>query len=412
MTVSLPIPIAREILADAARAQVQAWDERFGTSPASSQTVNAKAQTEAFAKRDATGVEAVHDVMPTEQQIFEDFLFEAAATSTAVALQVLDFGCGDGRYLQQFLRSAEALRTRGRVLRVVAYEVSAEALRRFHAQALQEGLEKTEGLRKDDIQLVPLVGRNLQLEFVLGSCSMTALEVGELLRRWEPVFDLAVIGWGTLSSIPRLPELSAEDIMAMLSQLTKSFMSVVSSTNNHVKFQRVFEAMRQAFRETSRPAVQSWLEKRIGLASFDRSYYYTVDTKQKMFYSAITADLEAVRLRDAGFDDVRPVSQQGLDFRLAGGRIRICNIINFFDIKTKPKAARINAAVIRLLERGDVWGAQLLLSRGVALAFKKPLSSMRVGSSIFDASSAHNLYGQVARYFISTGRSKSLQGKT
>lgn len=397
MTVSLPIPIAREILADPARAQVQAWDERFGTSPASSQTVNAKAQTEAFAKRDATGVEAVHDVMPTEQQIFEDFLFEAAATSTAVALQVLDFGCGDGRYLQQFLRSAEALRTRGRVLRVVAYEVSAEALRRFHAQALQEGLEKTEGLRKDDIQLVPLVGRNLQLEFVLGSCSMTALEVGELLRRWEPVFDLAVIGWGTLSSIPRLPELSAEDIMAMLSQLTKSFMSVVSSTNNHVKFQRVFEAMRQAFRETSRPAVQSWLEKRIGLASFDRSYYYTVDTKQKMFYSAITADLEAVRLRDAGFDDVR---------------IRICNIINFFDIKTKPKAARINAAVIRLLERGDVWGAQLLLSRGVALAFKKPLSSMRVGSSIFDASSAHNLYGQVARYFISTGRSKSLQGKT
>eukprot|EP00439_Symbiodinium_sp_Y106_P039491 s1288_g4.t2 len=138
-------------------------------------------------------------------------------------------------------------------------------------------------------------------------------------------------------------------------------------------------AMRQAFRETSRPAVQSWLERRIGLASFDRSYYYTVDTKQKMFYSAITADLEAVRLREAGFDDVR---------------IRICNIINFFDIKTKPKAARINAAVIRLLERGDVWGAQLLLSRGVALAFKKPLSSMRVGSSIFDASSEHKLYGQ------------------
>ncbi|CAE7918299.1 MRL1, partial [Symbiodinium necroappetens] len=143
--------------------------------------------------------------------------------------------------------------------------------------------------------------------------------------------------------------------------------------------------MRQAFRETSRPAVQSWLEKRIGLASFDRSYYYTVDTKQKMFYSAITADLEAVRLRDAGFDDVR---------------IRICNIINFFDIKTKPKAARINAAVIRLLERGDVWGAQLLLSRGVALAFKKPLSSMRVGSSIFDASSAHNLYGQAHGYKV------------
>ena len=94
--------------------------------------------------------------------------------------------------------------------------------------------------------------------------------------------------------------------------------------------------MRTAYRETARPAVQSWqladfffscvtgfwlklflaavrLEKRIGLASFDRScraspvqwtewelvtsqrYYYTVDTKQKMFYSAITADLEVHR---------------------------------------------------------------------------------------------------------------------
>eukprot|EP00439_Symbiodinium_sp_Y106_P053414 s1816_g7.t1 len=200
MTVSLPI--AREILTDAARAQVQAWDERFGTSPASSQTVNAKAQTEAFAKRDATGVEAVHDVMPTEQQIFEDFLFEAAATSTAPALQVLDFGCGDGRYLQQFLRSAEALRPRGRTLRVVAYEVSAEALRSFHAQepklqgschchcafercryagtprgtgedrrAAEGGGKQSRGSRlptsvayQDDIQLVPLLGRNLQLE--------------------------------------------------------------------------------------------------------------------------------------------------------------------------------------------------------------------------------------------------------
>ncbi|CAE7033625.1 Slc9a8 [Symbiodinium natans] len=171
----------------------------------------------------------------------------------------------------------------------------------------------------------------------------------------------------------------AQDIMVMLSQLTRAVMNVVSSTNNHVKFQRAFEAMRKAYRETSRPAVQSWLENRIGLASFDRSYYYTVDTKQKMFYAAITADLEAARLAEAGFDDVR---------------IRICNIINFFDIKTKPKAARINAAVIRLLERGDVWRAQLLLSRGVALAFKKPLSSMRVGSCIFDASSEHKLYGQ------------------
>eukprot|EP00434_Breviolum_minutum_P002722 symbB.v1.2.002396.t2/scaffold125.1/size314497/12 len=173
-------------------------------------------------------------------------------------------------------------------------------------------------------------------------------------------------------------------------------------------------AMRRAWSETHRPEVKSWLEQKIGLATFDRSYYYTVDTKQKMFYAAISAELEALesktqtievihgklihlkqfleaaRLRDAGFENVR---------------VQICNIINFFDIQTKPKAARINAAVIRLLERGDVWRAQLLLSRGVALAFNKPLSSLRIGSCIFDNSSEHALYGQVARYFISTGES-------
>ncbi|CAK9031144.1 unnamed protein product [Durusdinium trenchii] len=111
-----------------------------------------------------------------------------------------------------------------------------------------------------------------------------------------------------------------------------------------------------------------------------------------MFYSAVTAEAEAKRLAEAGFQTVR---------------VQICNIINFFDIQTKPKAARINAAVIRLLERGDVWRAQLLLSRGVAIAFKKPLSSLRTGSCIFDHSSEHQLYGQVARYFISTGQSST-----
>eukprot|EP00913_Durusdinium_trenchii_P009429 g8862.t1 len=141
-------------------------------------------------------------------------------------------------------------------------------------------------------------------------------------------------------------------------------------------------ALRRAWAETTRPEVKLWLEQKIGLATFDRSYYYTVDTKQKMFYSAVTAEAEAKRLAEAGFQTVR---------------VQICNIINFFDIQTKPKAARINAAVIRLLERGDVWRAQLLLSRGVAIAFKKPLSSLRTGSCIFDHSSEHQLYGQVGR---------------
>jgi len=386
MVTVLPVPC--DLLKDAAQAQVVAWDERFHVAAESDAVVNAKAQSSAFGGRDATGVEAVKDVMPTEMSIFDRLICKVSDKT----VQVLDFGCGDGRYLRQFLRSAEVLAQSGRALRIVAYEVSAEALRSFHIQAQREGMSATESKcgEDDHCHLPSLEGRNLQLEFVLGSCSMTAVQVSELLRRWGPAFDVAVIGWGTISSIPRLPGLSAEELLQELSKLARFVMNVVSSTNNHVKFQRRYQAMRRAWSETHRPEVKSWLEQKIGLATFDRSYYYTVDTKQKMFYAAISAELEAARLRDAGFENVR---------------VQICNIINFFDIQTKPKAARINAAVIRLLERGDVWRAQLLLSRGVALAFNKPLSSLRIGSCIFDNSSEHALYGQVARYFISTGES-------
>lgn len=392
MVTVLPVPC--DLLKDAAQAQVVAWDERFHVAAEVDAVVNAKAQSSAFGARDATGVEAVKDVMPTERSTFERLVREAPSSDGAV--EVLDFGCGDGRYLRQFLRSAEALAESGRALRIVAYEVSAEALRSFHIQAQREGLAVVESRSQDsDAHLPSLEGRNLQLEFVLGSCSMTALQVGELLQRWGPCFDVTVIGWGTISSIPRLPGLSAEELLHELSKVSRFVMNVVSSTNNHVKFQRRYQAMRTAWSETDRPEVKLWLEKKIGLATFDRSYYYTVDTKQNMFYSAISADLEAARLKEAGYDSVR---------------VQICNIINFFDIQTKPRAARINAAVIRLLERRDVWGAQLLLSRGVAKAFKKPLSSLQTGSCIFDNSSEHALYGQVARYFISTGESAQRDG--
>eukprot|EP00913_Durusdinium_trenchii_P009431 g8864.t1 len=164
MVTVLPVPC--EILQDAAHAQVVAWDERFHVSAEADAVVNAQAQSSAFGARDATGVEdphdrqrsesgrindprrtrretveirspqAVKDVMPTEMSSFEELLHQAdAAVASSQPLQVLDFGCGDGRYLRQFLRSAEGLHPR-RLLRVVAYEVSAEALRSFH---LQEG---------------------------------------------------------------------------------------------------------------------------------------------------------------------------------------------------------------------------------------------------------------------------------
>lgn len=397
----MAIPVS--LLSAAVDAQVSAYDARFrrGLQEAGA-VVDANAQGEAFGKRDATGVEAVHDVMPTETEVFEQLLDEAVADTSgddaegSCAITVLDFGCGDGRYLKQYLRSAEALQRKcGRVLRVVAYDVSLQALLSFQFQALNQGLSQSScsgsHTSPSEAKLKSLEGNNLQLEFLHGCGLASSEDVVKLVRASAPLFNIAVFGWGTLSCIPRLPQISAEALLREMARCCRRVMNVVSSTNNHVKFQHQYEALRRALAETQSDRARTWLQSRVRLATFANSYYYRVDTGEDMFYAAITAEAEASRLRECGFGDVE---------------IRICNIINFFDIQTKPRAARLNAAVIRLLERGDAWGAQHLLSCGVARATGRPLSSLRQGSCIFDTSSGLALKGQVARYFISTGRSE------
>merc|ERR1712176_170351 len=101
-------------------------------------------------------------------------------------------------------------------------------------------------------------------------------------------------------------------------------MNVASSTNNHVTFQQEFEARRSAYATTSNAGLKVWLQPKIGLATFAGSYYYPLDTGGRQFYAAVTAEQESERLASAGFADID---------------IRICYIINFFDISTKPRAA-------------------------------------------------------------------------
>lgn len=407
------IEVPLVVLSEAVQSQVTAYDQRFrkGLEEAVRRDNSAGAQVEAFGKRDATGVESVHDMMPTEKEVFEQLLREVyeerqppqqgahdiqGERNPAPPVTLLDFGCGDGRYLRQYVSSAGDLcRTQRCGLHVVAYEVSAEALHSFHFHARQAGLRPrrvtAEPVGDPDAQdLPPLhLDEQLTIEFILGSGQAGTQEVAKCLRSsGSSTFDLVVIGWGTLSSIPRLPDLSPESLLAMLAQLARRAMNVASTTNNHIKFQRQCEARRRAYNETDNAAVRAWLWPRIGLANFPGSYYYRVDTGQLMFYAAITAAEEEERLKAAGFGQAM---------------LRICNVINFFDIQTKPRASRLNAAVIRLLERRDVWGAQLLLSRAVAKAFGRRLSALNTTSCIFDDSSRHALYGQVARYFISTG---------
>eukprot|EP00405_Crypthecodinium_cohnii_P036678 CAMPEP_0206546338 /NCGR_PEP_ID=MMETSP0325_2-20121206/12651_1 /ASSEMBLY_ACC=CAM_ASM_000347 /TAXON_ID=2866 /ORGANISM="Crypthecodinium cohnii, Strain Seligo" /LENGTH=467 /DNA_ID=CAMNT_0054045453 /DNA_START=101 /DNA_END=1501 /DNA_ORIENTATION=- len=458
-----------EILSSAIKRQVAAYDERFRRSleevqAAAARLSSAAAQERAYGQRDATGIEAVHDAMPTEQSVFSSLIAESAEealqddddglpTSPETpsqpsrfqrqkrALQVLDFGCGDGRYLRQFLRSAEHLHSRyGRGLSVVCYEVSVEALRSFHFAARQAGLKPTSKngetaktplespISENPILEFPsdipsldpaaaeafekLEGHHLQLRFLLGSAEASATEVQEQLLQLFPAehrsrpFDVVVIGWGTLSSIPRLPHLSPDSLLEAFAAISYKVMNVASTINNHVKFQREFAAKRQALEDVAKAAEDAqasgehdlfelkqrqlkWLHTKVGLANFPRSYYYKVNTGQWMFYAAITAEDERRRLEASGFTDVQ---------------LHICNIINFFDISTKPRAAKINAAVIRLLERGDVWGAQLLLSKAVAKAYGRPLSELNCQSCMFNGESVMTVFDQVARYFISTGR--------
>jgi hypothetical protein len=366
--------------------QVQNWEERFRKGLLEFTSTSIDAQTEAFGSHDGTGVEAVHDTMPTEAAVFEELsLAGAGRARDKREVCVLDFGCGDGRYLKLFLRIADHLSHEcGCSLRVVAYDVSFEALRSFSYHAERAGLVR------DDCGAVlsPMSGCRLRLEFVLGDVGLCAESVGCLLQQSVPVFDVTLLGWGTLSSIPRTPTIDQDRILSALAKISASLMNVVSNTTNHLKFQREYAARRQALRETSRPEVRQWLQQRLGLATFEGSYYYTVGTGQRMFYTAITAECELARLRAAGFVDPE---------------VKICSIINFFTILTRPRAARLNAAVIRLLERNDSWGAQLLLSRGVALVRGCCLGDLR-RSPIFDTSSSLTLRGQVARYFVSVCR--------
>lgn len=396
------IPVPVEALLLAIVDQVQAYDARFlkGLQEMAGST-NATAQAQAFGRRDGTGVEAVHDVMPPEGLTFERLAVEAAMRKDTPVM-VLDFGCGDGRYLQQYLRTAEVLQDKyNRGMHVVAYEVSIEALRSFYFRARRAGLAEaaTEagnggGNGSTCNGLNRLYLRQLQVQFLSGDGGMGIDAVAQVLRGPAQLYDIVAIGWGTLSAIPRTPSMSAEALLKLFADIACVIMNVTSTTNNHVRFQREFAARRRAFAETTCPKVRQWLQSRIRLAIFSGSYYYPVNTGQCMFYAAVTAEDEARRLAAAGFEATE---------------VRICNIINFFDILTKPRAKRLNDAVIRLLERGDAWGAQLLLSRGVAKAFRRPLHELRTASCIFDASSALALRGQVARYFISTGRSPYAQ---
>eukprot|EP00746_Dinoflagellata_sp_MGD_P148113 gnl/MRDRNA2_/MRDRNA2_80372_c0_seq1.p1 gnl/MRDRNA2_/MRDRNA2_80372_c0~~gnl/MRDRNA2_/MRDRNA2_80372_c0_seq1.p1 ORF type:complete len:396 (+),score=58.15 gnl/MRDRNA2_/MRDRNA2_80372_c0_seq1:61-1248(+) len=370
--------------------QVRVYDQRFAKDLRGS--VSSSRQVDAFGKRDGTGVEAVNDVMETEawalRQIVQKYMSKKRKTMTdqVEPLTVLDFGCGDGRYLAEFIRVSRELCP----LKILACDISSMGLRSFHQRAMDLGCKDQEAAGPPEPWALWskywLKWDTLEVTLFLndGACSIEEMEKMCLQALDGKKAHIVVCGWGTLSSIPPKDGISRQiPFLRLFRNVGHSLLNVVSASVNHLRPQRRYAAMRQALKDPEMPgAARDWLLTRVRQASLPDTYYYPVG-KELLFYSAIKERMEVERLREAGFQEIN---------------IRICNVINFFDILTKPRAAKINRAVIALLEKNRLWEAQLLLTKGVAKMFKRPLSDMNQTNCIFDK---HNIKDQVARYLIS-----------
>jgi len=354
-------------------------------------SVSSSRQTDAFGKRDGTGVEAVNEIMETEawalRLMVQKYMSEKRKSMGGQIdpLTVLDFGCGDGRYLAEFIRVSRELCP----LRIVACDISAMGLRSFHRRAMDLGCSEQEAAvpvdcwELWDTYKVKWDTLDVTLFLIDGACAVEEVETRCLQALGGQRAHIVICGYGTLSSIPPQDGVSRQtQFLRCFRNLGQSFMNVVSASVNHLKPQRQYGAMRKALKDPQTPSVaREWLEKRIRLATLPDTYYYTVG-KELLFYSAMREPDEIARLQAAGYTDIQ---------------VRICSILNFFDILTKTRAAKINRAVITLLERGRIWEAQLLLTKGVARMFGKSLSHMR-RTCIFDKD---HVKDQVARYLIS-----------
>ena len=78
---------------------------------------------------DKAGVEEIRDVMETEGIILKKELRRVTKQGKTIA--IIDFGCGDGRYLFEFMRDGKILEEDGCSMFVIGYEVSQGALDAF-----------------------------------------------------------------------------------------------------------------------------------------------------------------------------------------------------------------------------------------------------------------------------------------
>ena len=371
--------------------QARLYDARYGPSSAAE-------------GQDRAGVEEVHTAVAREAEAIAEAIAAAvAAVAGAAPVRLLDFGCGNGRC---FAAIRAATRARGAALDVMAYDVSEGALRAFRQALIAEqgftvaydddaDRRKPGGVIASSAYDGAAAGLGAvengsgagrcSVRFVLGSAAAPP----EALRSLGS-FDVALSGWGTTSAIPDLRngEGRQEAFLGALCRLAPRLLNVVSSENNFLGPQEKFRDLRRR-RTVAVGTEAERLDAALRLATSEGSFYYEVNGEE-MFYSAVSPRVEEQRLRAAGFTDVR---------------VSACNIASFRDLLASPRLAKLERAVLKLVDSNQHLRLQLLLTR---LAGKAACRRLRRVALLFDPD--RTLVDQCARYLVSYARRPPPEG--
>ena len=336
-------------------AESQAWlyDARYSSSSAAE-------------GQDRAGVEEVHTTVARETEAIAAAIADIEGGTT---VHLLDFGSGNGRC---FAAGRAAARARGKALAVTAYDVSSGALGAFRRALVNDhGFTADGGGALGDV----VAGAD-RVRFVQGSATAPP----EALRSLGS-FDVALSGWGTTSAIPDLRpgEGRQARFLAELCRRAPRLLNVVSSENNFLGPQARFRELRRR-RAAAVGEEAARLDAELRLATSEGSFYYEVNGED-YFYSAVSPRKEAARLKSAGFRDVD---------------VRACNVASFRDLLASPRLARLERAVLKLVDGNQHLRLQLLLTR---LAEKAARRRLRRIAPLFDPD--RTLVDQCARYLCS-----------
>ena len=360
-----------------AESQARLYDARYSSSSAAE-------------GQDRAGVEEVHTTVARETEAIAAAIADAGRGQQRklTTVRLLDFGCGNGRC---FAACRAAARARGKALDVTAYDVSSGALGAFRRALVDDhGFAADGGGALGDV----VAGAD-RVRFVQGSATAPPHAVEAALRRsgaYDEVygFDVALSGWGTISAIPDLPERPSQlparfrksrqqSFLDILGNLAERLLNVVSSENNFLGPQARFRELRRR-RAAAVGEEAARLDAELRLATSEGSFYYEVNGED-CFYSAVSPREEAARLKSAGFLDVE---------------VRACNVASFRDLLASPRLARLERAVLKLVDGNQHLRLQLLLTR---LAEKAARRRLRRVAPLFDPD--RTLVDQCARYLCS-----------